>query len=69
MYTLNNLRSKKEIKTLEQIALGGVRLFQPFRMENAFFVDALVCVGAEVVALGLDKVRWQCFHPIAVVVG
>ncbi len=35
-------------------ALRVFRLFQPFRMENAFFVDAFVRVGAEVVALRLD---------------
>lgn len=32
--------------------------FGPLSMEDAFFVDTLVGVSAEVVALGLSQVLW-----------
>lgn len=50
-----NLGFIKHKKPLEPpSALRAFFLFQPFRMENAFLVNAFVRVGAEVIALRLD---------------
>ena len=48
------------------------RLFSqpdPIAVENAFLVDAVVGVGAEIVALGLQQIGRQPLGAIAVVVG
>ncbi|VDZ65112.1 Uncharacterised protein [Serratia odorifera] len=42
---------------------------QPFGVEHAFFIGALVSVRTEVVALRLDQVRRQHRRTVAVIVG
>src|SRR5437899_2173307 len=50
--------------------LGGFLLrLEPLRVENAWFIDALVSVRAEESALCLQEIRWQTRLTIAIEIG